>query len=101
MPNQRTDKAEAARERGQGNKRDGMMTRVAHEPGVIERAVSGRWGGSPTRVRAEMGSWQAESTEARALLQKSLAMAPIRNLAQETHILWQLFQELCCPWPLG
>lgn len=101
MPNQRTDKAETARERGQGNKRDGMMNRVAHEPGIIERAVSGRWGGSPTRVRAEMGSWQAESTETRALLQKSLAMAPIRNSAQKKHLLWQRFQKLCCPQPLG
>ena len=49
-----------------------------------------------TRVRAEVGTWQVRSAEARALLQKSLVMAPIRNSAQKKHILWHHFQELCC-----
>lgn len=96
MPNQRTDKDEAARGRRQGNK--GMRWLIGwlmRLESLKELCLAGGEARA-TRVRAEVGTWQVRSAEARALLQKSLVMAPIRNSAQKKHILWHHFQELCC-----
>lgn len=52
---------------------------------------------SPTRVRAEVGSWQVRSAEARALLQKSLVMAPIRKSTFSGIIFRNCAAESCVP----